>query len=132
MIESQKRIMSNLPKIDIPKYDFPKLYIPNFEHLKFNIPELNASKFDFVNAKLLETLKNFSKIGERIENNPELHFAFISDLEILNLKSAEEFKSSLTSDLTDDDIKQKEELLNENLVSLLKEIGHSKTLVRSK
>src|SRR5690554_2847117 len=103
MIERQNRIMANIPKIEIPIYNFPKLDIPNFDHLKLNIPEFNIPKFDFINSELLEILKKFSKIEERIKNNPELQFAFISDLEILNLKSAEEFKESLTSDLTDDD-----------------------------
>lgn len=116
--ENQKRIMSRIPTIEIPKID-----IPNFEYLKFNIPELNIPKFDFINSELLETLKKFSKIGERIKNNPELQFALISDLEILNLKSAEEFKASLTYDLTDKDIKEKEELLNENLLPYLTKLG---------
>ena len=124
MIERQNKMMANFPRIDIPKYDFPKLDIPNFDHLKLNIPEfINIPKFDFINSELLETLKEFSKIGERIKNNPELQFAFISDLEILNLKSAKEFKESLTSDLTDNDIQQKEELLNENLIPYLEELG---------
>lgn len=123
MIERQNRIMANIPKIEIPIYNFPKLDIPNFDHLKLNIPEFNIPKFDFINSELLEILKKFSKIEERIKNNPELQFAFISDLEILNLKSAEEFKESLTSDLTDDDIQQKEELLNENLIPYLVELG---------
>jgi hypothetical protein len=123
MIERQNRIKANIPKIEIPNYNFPKLDIPNFDHLKLKIPEFNIPKFDFVNSELLETLKKFSKIGERIKNNPELQFAFISDLEILNLKSAEEFKESLTSDLTDEDIQQKEELLNKNLIPYLVELG---------
>ena len=98
MIETQNRIMANIPKIEIPRYNFPKLDIPNFENLKLNIPELNIPKFDFVNSEFLETLKKFSKIRERIKNNPEMQFAFITNLEILNLKSAKEFKISLTSD----------------------------------
>ena len=123
LIESQNKFLANLPKIEIPIYDFPKLDIPNFEYLKFSIPDFNIPKFDLVNSELLETLLKFSKIGERLINNPELQFAFISDLEILNLKSAEEFKSSLISDLTDEDIKQKEALLNENLIPYLEQLG---------
>lgn len=117
IIESQNRLLAKIPKIETPNYCFSKLNIPNLDHLRLNIP-----KFDFINLEFLETLKNLSKIGERIKNNPELQFAFISDLEILNLKSAEEFKESLTSDLTDEDIQQKEELLNENLIPYLKEL----------
>ncbi|AFU67756.1 hypothetical protein P700755_000752 [Psychroflexus torquis ATCC 700755] len=123
MIERQNKYMSNIPEIEIPKYNFSKLDIPNFEYLNLNIPKLNIPKFDFANSELLETLKKFSKIGERIKNNPELQFVFISDLEVLNLKSAEEFKASLISDLTDEDIKQKDELLNDNLIPYLEELG---------
>jgi hypothetical protein len=89
MIENQNRIMSSIPKIEIPKYDFPKLDIPSFEHLKLNIPDFKVPKFDFINSELLESLKKLSEIGKRIKNNPELQFVDITDLEILNLKSAE-------------------------------------------
>jgi hypothetical protein len=122
MIDRQNKLTANIPKIEIPKYDFPKLNIPNFEHLKFDIPDFKIPKFDFINSELLESLKKFSKINEGIKNNPELHFGFISNLEILNLKSAKEFKESLISDLTDKDIQQKEELLNENLIPYLEEL----------
>jgi hypothetical protein len=117
MIESQNRILAKIPKFDIPKYNFPKLDIPNLNHLMVNIPRLET-----INLEFLETLKEFSKIGERLKNNPELQFAIISDLEILNLKSAEEFKESLTTNLTDEDILKKEELLNENLIPYLEEL----------
>ena len=117
IIENQNRLLAKIPKIETPNYSFPKLSIPNLDHLRLNIP-----KFHFINLEFLETLKKLSKIGERIKNNPELQFAFISDLEILNLKSAEEFKESLTIDLTDEDIQQKEEILNENLIPYLEEL----------
>jgi hypothetical protein len=116
-IESQNRLLAKIPKIVTPNFNFPKLNIPNLDHLKLNIP-----KFDFVNLEFLEILEKLSKIGERIKNNPEFQFAILSNLEILNLKSAEEFKESLTSDLTDEDIQQKEELLNENLIPYLEEL----------
>ncbi|MDO6438562.1 hypothetical protein Q4534_14155 [Cyclobacterium sp. 1_MG-2023] len=118
MIESHKRIISSIPTIEIPKLD-----IPNMEIFKLNIPEFNLPKLDFINSELLETLKWISETGEKAENSPELQFAYISDLEILNLKSAEEFKASLTSDLADEDIKEKEELLNKNLLPYLEELG---------
>jgi hypothetical protein len=114
LVKMQNRILSN---IEFPVFNFSKIEMPNFEHLKLNIP-----KFDFINSELLKTLKEFSKIGEQIKNNPELEFAFISNLEILNLKSTEEFKASLISNLTDKKIKQKEELLNENLLPYLEEL----------
>lgn len=109
MIEIQKKFKSMLPTFDIPKIDFPKFKIPTIQPL--------------VDSQLYEALKGISKIGEKIKNNPELQFAFISDLEILNLKSAEELKESLISDLTDEDIKAKDELLDENLLPYLKDLG---------
>ncbi|MBF04961.1 MAG: hypothetical protein CMP76_16905 [Flavobacterium sp.] len=113
MIENQNRILSSIPKIEIPQYNFPKIDIPDFK-----IP-----KFDFINSELLESLKKLSEIGDRIRNNPEIQFADITDLEILNLKSAEEFKASLVNNLTDEDINTKEELLNKNLLPYLEELG---------
>ncbi|MBL4559378.1 MAG: hypothetical protein JKX79_00185 [Labilibaculum sp.] len=129
MIETHKRIMSSfptIPTIEIPKFDIPDLEIFKLNIPEFDLPEFDLPKFGFINSELLETLKWFSKTGEQIQNNPELQFAFISDLEILNFKSAEEFKASLTSDLEDEYIKEKEELLNENLLPYLEELGIDK------
>ncbi|MCZ4318405.1 hypothetical protein O4H26_05325 [Aequorivita viscosa] len=109
MIDTQNKLKALLPKMDIPIYNFPK----------FNFPEFNP----FMNSKLLESLREIGRIGKRLRNNPELQFGFITDLEILNLKSAEEFKESLVSDLTDEDINAKEEILNENLIPYLQELG---------
>ncbi len=109
MMEVQKQFKSMIPTFDIPKIDFPKFEIPV-------IPPI-------INNQFFETLKGISQLGERIQNNPELQFAFISDLEILNLKSAEELKESLITDLTDEDIKSKEELLDKNLLPYLKDLG---------
>jgi hypothetical protein len=90
--------------------------IPNFVLPKFEIPKIG----NLFNDEFLEALKQISKIPERIKNNPELQFGFISDLEILNLRSAEELKNSLISDLTDIDIEEKEKILNDNLIPYLK------------
>lgn len=107
--EIQNKFKVLLPKIDIPTYDFQKFTIPEFK--------------PFFNSKLLESLRKIDEIGERLKNNPELQFEFITNLEILNLKSADEFKESLVSDLTDEDIKTKEDILNENLIPYLEELG---------
>ena len=100
----QNTFKSTLPIFNIPKFVIPKFEIPNFA---------------IYNSQLLETLTNFGKLAKNLNNNPELQFAFISDLEILNLKSAEELKASLILDLTDKDIEQKESLLDENLIPYL-------------
>lgn len=109
MIDTQNKFKALLPKIEIPTYNFPKFDIPEFK--------------PFLNSELLESLRKLGNIGERLKNNPELQFGFITDLEILNLKSAEEFKESLVTDLTDEDIQAKEEILTENLVPYLEELG---------
>lgn len=109
MIDTQNTFKALLPKIEIPAYNFQKFDIPEFKPL--------------LNCELLESLRKIVNISERLKNNPELQFGFITDLEILNLKSAEEFKESLVSNLTDVDIKDKEEILTENLVPYLEELG---------
>ncbi|WP_337965475.1 hypothetical protein [uncultured Flavobacterium sp.] len=110
----------DFPKVDFPKMDFPKFDFPKFDFPNFVLPKIEIPKFDnLFNDKFLEALKQISKIPERIKNNPELQFGFISDLEILNLRSAEELKNSLISDLTDIDIEEKEEILNDNLIPYL-------------
>ncbi|RUT67862.1 hypothetical protein D0817_24280 [Flavobacterium cupreum] len=103
-------------KVDFPKIDFQIMKIPNLV-----LPKIEIPKFDnLFNYEFLEALKQISTIGERIKNNPELQFGFISDLEILNLRSAEELKNSLISDLADTDIEEKEKVLNDNLIPYLK------------
>lgn len=115
IIEMQDKLKLVIPTFDIPKiaFDIPK--IPNFILPKIDIPKFN----DLLNNELLEKLKQIGNIGEKLKNNPELQFGFISDLEILNLTSAEELKESLISDLTDIDIEEKEEILNNNLIPYL-------------
>ncbi|WP_298146836.1 hypothetical protein [Flavobacterium sp.] len=115
MIEMQDKLKLVIPTFDIPKIplDIPK--IPSFIFPKIEIPIFD----NLFNNKLLEKLKEIGNIGEKLKNNPELQFAFISDLETLNLKSAEELKESLISDLTDNDIEEKERILNNNLIPYL-------------
>ncbi|SIS34735.1 hypothetical protein SAMN05421768_10492 [Chryseobacterium joostei] len=108
IIEMQNRLTPVIPTFDFPK--FPS----------FNLPKIDIPSFDgLFNNELLEKLKQIGNIGEKLKNNPELQFAFISNLEILNLTSAVELKESLISDLTDKDIKEKEEILNNNLIPYL-------------
>ena len=65
---------------------------------------------------MAETIKRFQK-------NPETQFSFLTDFEILNISSTEELKETLTSDLPEDDIKEKETLLNKHLVPVLKKLN---------
>ena len=109
MIETKNAYNAFLPKIEIPTYTFPKFDFPEFKSL--------------LNSELLENLRKIGDTGKRLKNNPELQFSFITDLEILNLKSTEELKESLISDLTDEDINAKEDILSENLIPYLEDLG---------
>lgn len=122
IIEMQDKLKLAIPTFDIPKiaFDIPKFAfdipkIPSYILPTIDIPNLD----NLFNNELLEKLKQIGNIGEKLKNNPELQFAFISDLETLNLKSAEELKESLISDLTDIDIEEKERILNDNLIPYL-------------
>ena len=93
------------------------------ERFQKNVPKIDVSSFSQnVNSKLLKSLEEFSLIAERINDNPEFHFAMISDLEALNLKSTTDLKKTLIYNLTDEDIQRKEELLNKNLRPYLEEL----------
>lgn len=115
IIEMQDKLNLAIPTFDIPKiaFDIPKIR-------SYILPKIDIPNFDnLFNYELLEKLKQIGNIGEKLKNNPELQFAFISDLETLNLKSAEELKESLISDLADTDIEEKERILNDNLIPYL-------------
>lgn len=108
-------VTPSIPTFDFPKFAFDIPKVPSFILPKIDIPIFDK----LFNNEFLEKLKQIGNIGEKLDNNPELQFAFISDLEVLNLASAEELKESLIFDLTDNDIKRKEEILNNNLIPYL-------------
>lgn len=114
MIEIKNRL-SSIPTFDFPKFAFNIPEVPSFILPKIDIPNFGNLR----NNELLEKLKRIGNIREKLKNNPELQFAFISDLQILNLTSAGELKDSLISDLTDTDIKEKEDILYNNLIPYL-------------
>lgn len=117
MIEMQEKIKLAIPTFDFPFKELQNIKIPSFVFPKIEIPNYDK----LFNPKLLEILNEFSNIGEKLKDNPKLQFRFISDLQILNLKSAEELKESLISNLTDEDITEKERILNKNLLPYLEE-----------
>lgn len=115
IVEMQERLTPSIPTFDLPKFAFDIPKVPSFILPKIDIPNFDK----LFNNEFLEKLKQIGNIAEKLKNNPELQFVFISDLEILNLTSAEDLKESLISDLTDKDIKEKEEILNNNLLPYL-------------
>lgn len=114
-VEMQEKLIPSIPTFDFPKFSFDIPKVPSFI-----LPNIDIPIFDnLFNNEFLEKLKQIGDIGEKLDNNPELQFAFISDLEVLNLTSAQELKESLIYDLTDNYIKRKEEILNNNLIPYL-------------
>lgn len=103
MIEFQEKISKNLPK-----------NLPNFDHLKLN---------PFLNSDFSKSIQRISKSFENLENDPELQFYTISELEILSLNSSENLSKSLRNDIIENDIAKKEELLNKNLLPYLKKMN---------
>ena len=119
IIDTQNRINSIIPKIEMPKNLIPNFEFPDYKNL---VP--NFSSFQIpCNTKLFDSLSELSKVGEKLSNNPELQFAFITDLEVLNIKSTEELKNSLIEDLSDEQINLKEKILDKNLIPLLSELN---------
>jgi hypothetical protein len=98
LIDQQSKIAANFPKFDIPDYSYIE---------KFKIP-------DYI-RKIGETIK-------RINEHPESQFSFLTDFELLNISTSEEFKQTLISDYEEEDIEEKELLLDGNLVPFLSEL----------
>lgn len=103
IIKQQSKIIANLPVLNLPQFN-----LPDYSYLQtFNIPDGIR--------RIAETIKRF-------QENPEIQFSFLTDFEILNISSTEELKKTLTSDLSEEDIDEKEELLNEHLVPVLEKL----------
>lgn len=119
IIDSQNRINAIIPKFDLPRNLITNFDFPKYENL---IPKFSSYEI-LCNTKFFDSLKEISKFGEKILNNPEMQFAFITDLEVLNIISTEELKNSLIDNLTDEQIDEKENILNENLIPLLSELN---------
>jgi hypothetical protein len=100
ILEQQSKIIAKLPVLNFPQFN-----LPDYSYLQaLNIPDSIR--------RVAETIKCFRK-------NPETQFSFLTDFEILNISSTEELKETLTSDLPEDDIEEKETLLNDYLVPVL-------------
>ncbi|MGB5988390.1 MAG: hypothetical protein WBG43_01415 [Marinifilaceae bacterium] len=121
IMETNRRFAASVPKIELPKglislieqqtrleVFLPKLNIPDFSYIeKFKIP-------DYI-RKIGETIK-------RINEHPESQFSFLTNFELLNISTSEELKLILISDYEEEDIEEKEMLLNENLVPALEKL----------
>jgi hypothetical protein len=113
MAEKIKQVSANIPKFEIP----------NFDHFKLEFPKIDFPNINILNSELLLRVQKLSKLIQKSNENPELHFVFISNLEFLNLNSSKELKSSLITGLNEERINEKEELLNKNLTPYLEELG---------
>jgi hypothetical protein len=82
----------------------------------------NAIRHTFVESGLLDSLQKFGQLRDKIINHPEYQFAFMTDLEALNLNSTEELKKTIIENKPDEYISEKEEILNNNLIPYLKKL----------
>lgn len=82
----------------------------------------NTVRKTFVDSGLYDSIREIANLRDRLINHPEYQFGFISDLEVLNLNSTEELKESLTTDLPDQYIIEKEEIINQNLLPYLERL----------
>lgn len=119
IIESQKKFSQIFKGIDIPVIQFPKII---FEELEKTLKVFRQFE-DYYKSNLYRTFEHLRGLTDKIKNNPELQFAFISDLELLNIDSSKEFIESLKKDDTSDLISEKEELLDKNLLPYLEKLN---------
>jgi hypothetical protein len=90
---------------------------------------MSSDKMDEVQKALnnnYELFEIFRKTGENIrnlENNPELQFGFITELELLSLKSSEQLNESLSEDFMDESIISSEKILDKNLIPYLEKLN---------
>lgn len=77
---------------------------------------------DIMNSDFFKWAEKISQLSNRLENNPELQFIIITDLERLNIETSNNFKEVLITDIPDVNIEQKEETLNRNLIPYLQKL----------
>ena len=82
-------------------------------------------KLDYL-SKIGETLSVFDRLRrlhDGVNNNPEIQFISVSELELLSLTSTEELTDSIDNDEPDNLIDSKEEIVERNLLPYLEQLG---------
>lgn len=68
-------------------------------------------------------LDRLRQVNDAVNNNPELQFISIADLQLLSLYSTDELKESMDEDEPDAFISFKEEIIDQNLLPYLEELN---------
>lgn len=92
----------------------------NLKSIQSNIVQPVFEKI--INQSFIQSLNSISQKFVEINNNPEFHFEFLTNLEYLNLKSIDELNDNFISELEKNEIDKTEALLEKNLVPLLDNI----------
>lgn len=127
IVERQRLLTSAYEKFQIPA---PILKILEQQSKKIaklpvlNLPQFNLPNYSYLQAfKIPDGIRRMAETIKRFQENPETQFSFLTDFEILNISSTEELKVTLTSDLPEEDIEEKEALLNQHLVPVLEKLN---------
>lgn len=78
---------------------------------------------DLFNSDFFGWINEIQTISSYLENNPEVQFIIITDLERLNIETSATFNEVLKSDIPDIDINQKEKVINDNLLPYLEKLN---------
>jgi len=99
--------------------EFQKSIIPLIDIQNYKIPQLNL----IFNSDFYKSIQKILETFENLKNNPELQFAAIAELEILSLKSSENLSASFSNDIIENDIIEKEKLIEKNLLPYLERMN---------
>lgn len=87
------------------------------------VKDITSPVDNLLNSGFFKWAEEINQLSIKLENNPELQFIIITDLERLNIETSNNFREVLTTDIPDLDIEQKEETLNKNLIPYLQRLG---------
>lgn len=127
IVERQRLLTSSYEKLQIPTpiLNIIKQQLKIIANLPvLNLPQLNLPDYSYLQTfKIPDGIRRIAETIKRFQENPETQFSFLTDFEILNISSTEELKETLTLDLPEEGIEEKEVLLNEHLVPILEKLN---------
>lgn len=122
-IESIQKMYSNLvPKGIFEMAERQQKLIESISSTLDFVKDITSPIDNLLNSGFFKWAEEISQLSVRLENNPELQFIIITDLERLNIETSNNFREVLTTDIPDLDIEQKEDVLNSNLIPYLKRL----------
>lgn len=76
-----------------------------------------------INSDLFSWINKIQELSLELENNPEVQFIIITDLERLNIELSNNYNEALITDIPDIDIVQKEDIIDVNLRPYLERLN---------